>query len=278
MADKSNVFPLDFNAQEWTVEEALPWLFFGDERNADVWKDKTKFAVRFVVGDVDERSNNIYLKPYIRALQRYISEHREVRSHTAFSPLVWCRLAIQFWLTCGNRQDVFMSAMTKWIRQKNKGGTAHVVYLDRNSGKYKKMPMEVFLFSGGRLPSLLETEWEYKQASTSQPPPRKPKAQVGKRSYMDQVGANLLSAVKQAVTKVVGNKSGESAFLRRADKETGKHRYRGTKYNLLTEICPAGKDSGGKWKLANGKGISLYAESTLIKAISKVAICRKSWL
>ncbi|QRM20740.1 hypothetical protein GBK02_15835 [Dechloromonas sp. TW-R-39-2] len=277
MAKISKVFPLDFNAQEWTVEEALPWVFFGDDSGKGIWKEQAEFNVQFVVGEADERSNNIHLKTCTRRLQKYFREHGEVRRCTAFSPLVWCRLAIQFWLMLGGRQEAFMSAMTDWIKTKNKGGKAFVAYCCATTGKKGRMPMEAFLFGGDELPDLKATEWKYKQKAATLPPHKVESQRSKVRTDEDQVGANILVAVKHAVSEVIGKKRGESLYLRGTDKKTGKKRYRGTKYDLLEEICPAGKDSGGRWRLANGNGISLYAESTLMKAISKVAICRKSW-
>lgn len=276
MVKKSKVFPLDFDAQEWTVEAALPWVFFGDERDTEVWKDKTKFAVRFVVGDVDERSNNIYLKPYIRALQTYIiSEHREVRSHTAFPPLVWCRLAIQFWLTVGGRQDSFISAMTKWVRKQNKGGMAFVVYRCASTDKKRRMPMEAFLF-GRELPDLISTEWEYKQKAISSPKLNGKSSRKGARIDEDKVGANLLGALRSAVADLAKGRRNKSSLLRRLDPETGKYRYRGGREDLLGEVCLQEGGAKGKWRFKNGGGGS-YSTTALLKAVSMVAICRKSW-
>ncbi|RKT63096.1 hypothetical protein DFR40_0146 [Azonexus fungiphilus] len=275
MANKSKVFPLDFDAQEWTLEAALPWVFFGDFRDKESWTDLTDFAIKFMVGDVDERSNSIHLKPYTRELQKHFREHGVMRRHTAFSPLVWCRLAIQFWLKLGGRQEAFMSAMTKWVRKQNKGGMAFVVYRCASTGKKRRMPMEAFLF-GRELPDLMSTEWEYKQKAVSSPKLNGKSLCKGARIDEDKVGANLLGALRSAVADLAKGTRNKSSLLRRLDPETGKYRYRGGREDLLGEVCLQEDGAKGKWRFKNGGG-GPYATSALLKAVSMVAICRKSW-
>lgn len=284
MAKTSTDFLLNFNDSHWSFEDAVPAIFLGDWE-ADQRKRLSPDLILVLLNEGEGRALGAALPKErlegIAALHDFLINKIFKPSlpsrERSLSPIIWCRIAIQFWLMHGGRQEIFVSAMTRWIKSKHKEGAAYVVYRSANEERRKKIPMEAFLFGGVRLPPLLETEWEYKHTRNSQQQPKQQNKKGGKRSDKDQVGAHLLSAVKHAVSEVIGKKRGESLYLRSTDKETGKHRYRGTKYDLLEEICPAGKDSGGRWRLANGNGISLYAESTLMKAISKVAICRKSW-
>lgn len=254
MAKISKDFPLDFNAQEWTVEEALPWVFFGDYWNNDNWTDLSEFTLRFVVGEADERSALRYLTEDTRALQKHFREHGVMRRQTSFSPLVWCRLAIQLWLKRGGRQETFMLAMSEWIRKKNKGGAAYVFYRHPNTGKNRKMSMDAFLFAGSELPDLQKTQWKYKQKAATLPPPKVESQRSEGRTDENQVGANLLAAVKVAVADLVESKRNKSSLLRGPGPNSERCRFRGRREDLLNEICRKEPSAKGKWTFRNGGG------------------------
>ena len=276
VTNKSRSFPLDFDDKHWSVEEALPWVFFGDFNAEKTWADRTQYAVSYVVAEADDRTPSIYSCEHIKQLQKSLRACGIVRRNSTFTPLVWCRLAVQFWLANGYGQEVFTSAMTCWVKRKNRGGVAFVSYKCADSSKRRRIPLEAFLFGCPEFPDFLNAKWLYLHIADVQLPKAKSKKKVG-RSDEHQVGKNLIGTVKKYVAELAINKRGKSFFLRDPDPQTGKFRYTGLRDELYDAICRIGPDIRGTSQLENGRNQKAYAKSSVIKAISKVVICRRSW-
>lgn len=282
MTKLSKSFTLSFDAPHWSTEEAVPCIFFGDLDVAD-----PQLVAQEIVKYVVNENEGAALKAQIGnqfqmvvALQmiliRLLPSGATPSRKNGYHPLVWCRLAVQFWLKYGGRQESFLSTMTQWIKANNKGGVAFVSYKCNGISTRRKIPLGAFLFGGAELPDLVQTEWLYKRRSVNHLPKGKSKPRGG-RSDENQVGSNLLGAVKNAVAELAKNKRGKMLFLRTPDPATGKFRYKGLRGELYANVCTISPDISGERQLKNKRKSKAYAESAVLKAISKVVICRRSW-
>lgn len=276
MTAKPKKFPLNFDASTWCIEEAVPWIFFGDSSEEQSWEQVTKLAVGYVTGEVDDGSLKQNQSVALASIQRHLRMLGVLPRGTGFSPLIWCRMAIQFWLEHGGRQQEFISAMTRWVKAKSKGGVAVVRYTNDDHPDGQEIPLEVFLFGSIEACSLLSNAWAY-QSSSANAATKSNTQSTGKRPAESQVGSNLLAAVKVAVQKWKNDKQGEKLFLRRPDPITGKFRFIGTREDLYDEILAISPDLSGKRQLKNGQKKQPYSKASVTKAISIVAICRRSW-
>lgn len=276
MTAKPKKIPLNFDAPSWSIEEAVPWIFFGDSCEEQSWERVTKLAVGYVVGEVDDGRLTPNQSAAFAAIQRHLRMLGVLSRGTAFPPLIWCRIAIQFWLEHGGRQQKFISAMTRWVKAKSKGGVAVVRYTNDDHPDGQEIPLEVFLFGTIEACSLLSNAWDYQSSSDDSSATSKSNS-PRKRPAESQVGSNLLAAVKVAVQNLKSDKQSEKLFLRRADAVTGKFRFIGTRDELYGEICKISPDISGKRLLKNGQEKKRYSKASVTKAISMVAICRRSW-
>lgn len=276
MTAKPKKFPLNFDAPSWTIEEAVPWVFFGDSCEEQSWEQVTKIAVGYVVGEVDDGRLTRNQFAAFAAIQRPLRMLGVLSRGTAFSPLIWCRIAIQFWLEHGGRQQKFISAITRWVSTKSKGGVAVVRYTNDDHPNGREIPLEVFLFGTIDDSAILKTEWGYRNLSANATTTPKTKSS-GKRSAESQVGSNLLAAVKVAVQNLKNGRRGENLFLRKSDPVTGKLRFIGTREDLYQAISKISTDISGMRQLNNGQQKERYSKASVTKAISMVAICRRSW-
>ena len=278
MTTGSKLFPLNFDEPYWAIEDALRWVFLG---SFDV--PVSTLIVKYLVNEDEGRS----LKPlvgngygYVEKLQKFLIVQLFRGSipnrMDKFSPLVWCRLAVQFWMEYGGSQSAFTSAMTQWVKYKNRGGVAFISYRYNENTKRRKIPLEAFLFGGSELPDLIQTEWLYKYRSDAQLPKAILKT-PSSRSDENQVGTNLLGAVKNAIAELVRGKRGKSFPFRKPDPETGKYRYKGLRGELYDELYQISPEFSEGQQLKDGRIRKPYAKSAVLKAISKVAICRRSW-
>ena len=276
MTNQPKIFPLNFDAPMWSVEEAVPWIFFGDSSEHSLWSEVTRIAVGYVVGEVDDRELSKSQSEAYANLQRHIRMLGDLSRSTSFPPVVWCRLAVQFWLKHGGRQKVFTSAMTRWVIVMNRGGIAFVSYVSGDNKNGREMPLEAFLLDNIEESELLKNNWSYRHQSGKSNQQTKTES-TGGRSDESQVGSKLLSAVKVAVQKLFDDKRGGKLFLRKPDPATGKFRFIGLREELYEEIHGISPNFRGKRLLNNGRYQKGYAKGVVIKAISKVAICRRSW-
>lgn len=277
MTAKPKKFPLNFDAPTWCIEEAVPWIFFGDGCEEPTWAQATKLAVGYVVGEVDDGRLRRESSAALATLQKHLRTLGVLSRSTKFPPLIWCRMAIQFWLEKGGRQQKFITAMTRWVKDKNKGGVAAVSYKNDDHPSDGEIALEVFLFASIDVSALVKNEWIYRRVNGKAATKSKANA-TGKRSAESQVGSNLLAAVKAAVQNLKSGKQGRKLFLRTPAPGNEKFRFIGLREELCKEIYAISTDISGKRLLKNGQYQKAYSESSVMKAISEVAICRRSWL
>lgn len=281
MNDKEEKFPLNFDDKTWSVEEAVPWIFLGNGSKSSSSSKRTKFIVGYVLGEEDDRELRPAETKAYSDLQEALRSHLGTLSRgSSFPPLVWCRAAIQIWLKDGGYQQTFIAAMTRWVRAKSRNDAAMVTYTNAKNPNGREVPLEVFMFGSIDGTELCKTEWKY--SAQTAPLSKQPKAKtntnsIEKRSAESQVGSNLLAAVRLAVQELKNDRQGRKMFLRTADPDTEKFRFIGAREDLYTQIISISPDIGRKRILKNGKTKKAYAESSVIKAISRVAICRLSW-
>lgn len=278
-------FLLNFDDSDWSFEDAVPAIFLSDCDPAQCRRlspDMISFLLNEGGGNALAAELGKKRVELIDALHSYLMNVIFRPSlpdrKKAHPPIIWCRIATQFWLINGGRQESFMSAMTNWIRKKNKWGTAYVRGRSQSGGKSSRMPLEAFLFGGSELPDLITTDWAYKHRSGTHN--QKPKAKsklAGNRSDEDQVGSHLLPAVQNAVQKLSNDPNGRKLFLHKPDPKTGKFRYKGLRDELYDAIYEMSSDISSKRQLKNGQYQKPYAKGSVKKAISKVAICRRAW-
>lgn len=276
MTAKPKKFPLNFDAPSWSIEEAVPWIFFGDSCEEQSWEQVTKLAIGYVAGEVDDGRLPRNQSAAFAAIQRHLRMLGVLSRGTGFSPLIWCRMAIQFWLEHGGCQQKFISAMTRWVNAKSKGDVAVVRYANDDHPSGQEIPLEIFLFGTIEPCSLLNNAWAYQSSSDDSSATSKSNS-PRKRSAESQVGSNLLATVKVAVQNWKNDKQGEKLFLRRPDPVTGKFRFIGTREELYDEILAFSPGLSGKRQLKNGQKKEPYSKASVTKAISMVAICRRSW-
>lgn len=276
MSDKEEKFPLNFDATTWSIEEAVPWIFFGDASVEHSWPEVTKLAVGYVVGEVDDGRLSRHQSEVFSGLQKHLRKLGVLQRDTAITPLVWCRVAIQFWLEHGGRQRKFVSAMTRWVQAKNKGGVAMVRYTNQKYPSGREIPLDVFLFRNIDDTTFLNTELKYPSLGTKTAKQAKAKS-TDKRSAESQVGSNLIAAVKLAVQESKNGRQGRKNFLRTSDPVTGKFRFIGSREDLFAEIHAISPDIRRERLMKNGETKEAYKKDSVIRAISKVAICRLSW-
>lgn len=276
MTNRAEKFPLNFDARTWSIEEAVPWIFFGDSSEDQSWSQTTELAVGYVAAEVDDRKVSRSQSADFAPLQRHLRMLGVLTRDTSFTPLIWCRVAIQFWLKHGGRQEKFISAMTQWVETKNKGSVAVVNYKNVDHPNGREIPFEVFLLGNIGSFELLKAEWVSRSLSGKSATQVKEKS-TSKRSAESQVGSNLLSAVKAAVQDLKNSRQGRKKFLKTPDPATGRFRFIGLRAELYEAIHAISPDISRKRLLKNGKTKKAYAQSSVIKAISTVAICRRSW-
>lgn len=277
MSNKEEKFPLNFDAPTWSIEEAVPWIFFGDRSKEQSWSQVTKLAIGYVAGEVDDRTVSRSQSASLADLQRHLRVLGVLSRNTSFTPLIWCRVAIQFWLKNGGRQQKFISAMIHWANAKNKSNVVAVNYKDIDCQNDQEISFEVFLFGKIASSELLKVKWVSKSLSSKSATQAKARS-TKKRSAESQVGSNLLAAVKVAIQNLKDGKQSRKMFLRTPDPATGKFRFIGLREELYEAIYAISADISRKRLLKNGKYKESYSEFSVIKAISKVAICRRSWV
>lgn len=166
-------FPLDFNYEVWTVEKAIPWIFFGDWH---VDEPNNRTVAHKHIANLFVHGSSIHAERIISSEKRRLVEDLSIYlkrrlgpldATSAFSPLAWCRLAIQYWLHMGRGQGLFLNAYVNWVIEKNNGGPAFVIYeeSDVNSAlsRKKKMLLDAFLFGEVKDSLIKSAKWRLKK-------------------------------------------------------------------------------------------------------------------
>ena len=269
--NRSGSFPLNFDAASWSIEDALPCIFFGDFQEPEMQLYSLS-AVAFIVNETEKT----IFKTQYPALNQLIDDlHRKLtvlrlrgkiaNRSECYAPLLWCQLAVQFWLKYGLRQKTFTDALLSWIKGKNKKGAQLVFYESNLNGNHKTKitPLSIFLLeekSGIDIvnPRLKPTRQNIPKNSSQNIITPNTKASIS-------IGKNALNLVLSLVEKTA--KDGSIRNLKRnIDPATNHYRFIGSRPDLYTELLGLYPDKIGK-----------YSKTVIIKAISQAAICRKSF-
>ena len=266
-------FPLDFNAVNWTLEEVVRWVFFCSTPTPEslAWRGATKYVMA-KLADPDVPMKVLLSEPtktvadsLLRFFRRLSSDWQ---SDLELPPVVWSRLAIQYWLTHGGRQDLFMKEFLFWL--KNVGNvvvTIEPMSLDgKNIGgaKLKEMDLAIFVFDPINLKRAIQRRVVFKAiglkksggATTS-----KGKA----KSIEAQLGSNLYKLVKSVVEDAIQSGCISNLSSRR-DPKSGRYQFTGRHDDLCKDIyCQYRKDT------------ERYSKSTLERAIRALVASRRSW-
>ena len=268
----TNVFPLNFDHSRWTVEEALPWIFFGD---LDEITQQQVFlsAVKYIMNEDDgEAFKTRHPKEFTLAvsLHKFLMSHRlqgAIPSRKDFyTPIIWCRLAVQFWLQHGGRQELFISAMTNWFEIKNRSGIAFVFYEINRSGLSikSKMFLERFLFEEIDIKSGDLDGFRLKNIKQKVVLPKSNPSTTPLISINNSIGNNVLAFVRDLIRDAAQDRSIRK-LQQKIDPSTQRYRYTGSRQELYKDLC--------EYKQSTTR----YKPSVVIKAISQVAKCRKYW-
>lgn len=272
MSNVVKPFPLNFDDDYWRIEEAVPFIFFGD---LALNKQESEEIVKYVSNEIEEgsllkeRGNQFRLiEPLQQYLIRLVPERSIIDRKMSYSPLVWCRIAVQFWLTYGGRQKKFTLAMTQWIKNKNKLGRGFVFYdskPDNVGGRSKnKMPLEIFFFDNIDINDTVDKNYRLKSVKPKVATPQIKPPKSSKRSIENSIGKNVLDFVKDLVWEAAKDRSIRN-LRRRPDPDTQRYRYTGSRSDLYDVLC------------AIDPQCEKYAKTVIFKAISQVATCRKYW-
>ena len=273
MTNREKNFPLNFNANYWSIEEAVPYIFFGDLTPNEKVSEE---IVRYVSNEIEETSlikqwdNEVYLiellQPY---LIRLLPEELVMDRKIYYPPVVWCRIAVQFWLEHGSRQQTFIAAMTQWIKSKNQSGQVFVFYdvkPDNIGGRTKgKMLLEVFLFGAIDIKDAENKNYRLNLAKTKEAVSQVKQPKSSKRSIQNSIGRNALAYVENLVKEAAESRSIRELH-RKPDPNTQLYGYTGSRLDLYEALCALHPQCKTR-----------YAKTVVIKAISQVAMCRKYW-
>ena len=122
---------LNFDEDDWACERALSEIFLRDleQRGPGSFCEK---IIKYILNEADASSihghSHLQLK-MARALKNYLEDvfpEKALARGKKYSPIVWCRVATQFWLQFGGRQGEFMSQMTDWLQKKYRGSYPHL--------------------------------------------------------------------------------------------------------------------------------------------------------
>ena len=169
-----------------------------------------------------------------------------------------------------------MSQMTDWLQKKYRGSYSVVEPQRRADSVRYQVPVDVFLFAD-KLRCPLSSGWQLvTKVIRGRLDHRKRKASG--RSKEDEVGSKLYERVKTAVEALRKRDSTRRYFVTGLDVKTGKARFRGRRDDLYDLISRHYDEVGVVPGQEKDESKKRYAKSTVIRAISELAICRRSWV
>ncbi len=265
---------LDFNANTWPVSVAITRVFFADlylnnKLDAEAVAEYFEF---FLTGDdVLRKSPPRDHAKVIELLSKHLKTYSTTfDATTELSPLTWSRVAIDFWLSIGGRQQSFIDAFSRWAFESTKKWPCWVVPQKKKTKTRKhgnntiEFPLDVFLLASIDKASIVGQQWRLDIREL--PLLNSPSHQNirSKNNIEDIVGANAYALIKTSIIEAAANRIFKN-ISKKTIPETNKFRYTGQRRDLLDEL-----------KKFNPE-IKKYSDSVVIKAISRLATCRVSW-
>lgn len=266
MEKAANVFPLNFDAPNWSTEQAVPHIFRADlcsSPPSQNWLNQGKSLVDCISSNFGNVAPNKPNKNECEALCVHFKKYFAQFNGSSLSPIMWCRLAIQYWLLYGRRQKTFIDAMTRWEKTESKNGAAKVVYLSK--GVRREISWNTFLFGKTKASILITGKAEYKTLSYATKPQNKATTKPNvSRPAASRIGEPLLNAVRNAVQELFdANQTRKKRFNgKRTTPQGEKFLFIGRRNDLYNAITHG------------NTALGRYSKDSVLKAISVVAICR----
>ena len=267
------MFPLDFNAKSWALNKAVPWVFFGSTPTPHSleWVKATKSVIGRITGA--ESAKNVLLplttkektESLLAFFQRLSSDWK---SDLELPPVVWSRLAIQYWLMHGGRQDLFMKAFLLWLQ--NSGNVAvqiEPVSLDGqniNGVKLIEVELSAFIFDSVNLKRCIKRRVSLKPIG-SRKSGKVTASKRGAKSIEEKVGSGLFQCVKRVIENAIQSRS-IANLSSRLDPKSGRYQFTGRHGDLCKDILRQYQ-----------KETKPYSESTIERAVRELVASRRSW-
>jgi hypothetical protein len=270
---QTQVFPLDFNAESWKLEEVVRCVFFGSTPTPESidWVKATKYLMAKLVGSGVPKTG----QPSLPTLQVADSLLRfcqglssDWQSDLELPPVVWSRLAIQYWLMHGGRQDIFMKQFLSWLKNMVDAVVAiEPISLDGQpivGAKLKEMVLPAFIFYPLNLKHVTQRRVVIKPIGRKKSGGVNPsKGKV--RSIEEQLGSGLYKCVKWIVEDAIQSRC-IPKLSPRQDPKSGRYQFTGRHADLCNDILR-------KYE----KETKPYSKSTLERAIRTLVASKRSW-
>ncbi len=271
---QTQVFPLDFNAESWTLEEAVRHVFFCDYlasasgegalatehvlaklKDADLPEEGHDDGISFLA---KKRAVNL-----IKFLQPLFSKSQ---MDCSYSPMVWSRLAIQYWLKNGGCQNRFMNKLVSWLNKtRNSSWLVESIFPEgkaTNGGRVKEVDAAVYLLGNFDINKTIHQKTK-KIANGSIAIKSRKKIDFDKLKA--KFGPNVCECVKSVVEDAL-QRGNISNLTSRLDPKSGRYQFTGLFPDLLKDICRQ-YDSE----------FDQYARSTVGRVLRGLVASRRSW-
>ncbi len=283
MADvcEAVTFQLDFNASGWSTEDAVRWIFLGElaaAEGGEEWEVSVSSVLAGLESTDQELPERLWpdQQDLVANVVRFMHKLGPSVLGSDLPPIVWSRLAIQYWLHHGGCHHPFMNAFGDWLNElghvdvrvanrrkpkSNAGGRS----LPTLRGKAAQLSMAAFLLElspashfGRRQVKVVN-----KQATRAMPQ----KVSVADRdvALKKMLGANLYDTIRSVIDDAISSGS-IPKLSRKTDLKSGRFTYSGVHGELCQEICRCYRQETEKYK-----------QSTLDRAIRAFVVSRKSW-
>lgn len=269
---QEQVFPLDFNAESWTLEEAVRYVFFGDypasESGEWAWATEHVLA-KLTDADLpgEDESNSLLAKK--RAIELIKFLHPLVSKWQmgwSYSPMVWSRVAIQYWLKKGGCQKRFLNKLVSWLytTRRNVWLVESIFPAGKmiNGGRAKEVDAAIYLLGAFDINKAIYQKTEKKTKSSIA---KKSRKKLDFDALKAKFGPNACECVKSIVEDAIS--SGNILNLTsRLDPETGRYQFTGRHPDLLNDVCRQYSEE-----------IDPYARSTVDRVLRGLVASRRSW-
>lgn len=277
-----DAFPLVFHAVSWTTESAVKWIFCRTDTDANGSEECSLFVSSVLEGltSAEQQAPRILAPGTQRDVKNLVSFLRESGSKVwpsdGLPPIVWSKLAIQYWLQHGGCNPVFMTALGDWLRESGDFGlrvspsprskSSEKARRGRVS-KWKGAPVSMTSFL---LDRQLGGHFGQRQVTLDKHEPKKVASQQVAKANREEalkkmLGVNLYETVRSVIDDAIASGS-VSKLSRKKDLKSGRFTYTG----MHSELCEAIDQ-------CYGQRTQKYKPSTLGRAIRALVVSRKSW-
>lgn len=270
---QTQVFPLNFNAESWALDEVVCWVFFGSTPTPDSleWIKATKSVIGKITGAESAKTVLLPLttKEKTESLLAFFRRlSSDWKSNLELPPVVWSRLAIQYWLTHGGRQDLFMKEFLSWLKNaSNVVVQIEPVSLDGKniSGeKLKEVELSAFIFNSVNLKKCIQRRVSLKSIGYGKSG-KVAVSKSGAKSVEEKLGSGLFRCVKWIIEDAIQSRS-IANLSSRLDPKSGRYQFTGRHGDLCKDIFRQYQEETKQ-----------YSESTIERAVRELVASRRSW-